>query len=241
MAQSESDTPRAPEVQLLHDRYRAKDVTLAVLAERTQLSPSTLGFAISGRKGSITGIRPTDVTLARLAPVLDITSDQIRECGRDSAAELMDHPDLLDVSTDPSEPIEPPAISRLLHQAYSKAKITAGDIAVATGMSRGSVHVALDGWRKRGGVPTVIIPPDATVVKIAAVLHIDPDDVAAAGRPRAADLMRKIDPATTTPSDLEAQSVAVGRAGLARQVLAAFSTGELQAEIQRRNGPDEDA
>lgn len=106
-----------------------------------------------------------------------------------------------------------------------------------------STHIALTGVRYRDGKGKAAVPPDRTLVKLASVLRITPDALRAYDRPRAAELLEEAvtaDDATATAfaSDLEAQAAVAGRAALARQVLAAFSTAELQAEIDRRTKED---
>lgn len=133
----------------------------------------------------------------------------------------------------------------MLKEAYKTSGLTAADLAAATGLSQGSVHIAMNGIRYRAGEPKVKTPPDSTVVKLASVLHIEPATLREHGRDRAAGLLE--DASTVEggnrqkrPSDLEAQAAAYGRAALVKQVLNVFSTEELRAELERRDQADHD-
>ena len=144
-----------------------------------------------------------------------------------------------------SNEIEVPPESALLKEAYKTSGMTAADLVAATGLSRASVHIAMNGIRYRDGEAKLKIPPDSTVVKLASVLHVHPDAVRAAGRERAAGLLEEANAAESSPrykpsSDLEAQAAAYGRAGLSRQVLSIFSTEELREEIERRDRAEHD-
>lgn len=133
----------------------------------------------------------------------------------------------------------------MLKAAYKKSGLKVADLAAATGLSVGTIHIALSGIRYRDGKGRPAVPPDRTLVKLASVLGIHPDALRAYDRPRAAELLEE---AVSTEdasspafaSDLEAQAAVAGRAALARQVLAAFSVEELRAEIERRERAERD-
>jgi len=133
-----------------------------------------------------------------------------------------------------------PAECKLLDAAYRASELTASDLAVAAGMSVGSVRIALSGVRYRTGKREIVPPPDRTLAKLASVLGLAPAKVASVGRERAAALMT--DAKRTPPSPLELESVAAiaAREELARRVLGAFSADELQAELDRRQRLEHD-
>lgn len=92
----------------------------------------------------------------------------------------------------------------------------------------------MSGIRYRNGKRAV--PPDRTLVKLSSVPGISPDALRAHARGRAAELLEasaEQEPAYFA-TEQEAQPSVAGRAALARQVLAAFSTAELQQEVKRR-------
>lgn len=136
----------------------------------------------------------------------------------------------------------------MLKTAYRKSGLTAADLATATGLGVATVHIAMNGFRHRNGEARVAIPPDRTLVRLAAVLRIHPDVLRAHDRGRAADLLAEAGSAqreghelpVTLPSDISTQSSAVGRQGLVRQILAAFSTEELRCELERRDRAEHD-
>jgi transcriptional regulator with XRE-family HTH domain len=147
--------------------------------------------------------------------------------------------------TDTPNDLEPPPESALLKDAYRKSGLTVADLAAATGLSTGTLHIAMNGIRYRDGKGRVAVPPDRTLVKLASVLRIHPDALRSHGRGRAADLLAEAsnaedEPTATFSSDLEAQSAVAGRAALARQVLALFSTEELRSELERRDQTEHD-
>lgn len=134
-----------------------------------------------------------------------------------------------------------PSECKLIKDAYRDSGLTVAALANATGLSAGTLHVAMRGTRYRDGEVHIAIPPDRTLVKLASILRVSSDDLRAHGRDRAADLLDEVEASQentpTFASDLEAQAAAAGRAALARQVLAAFSTEDLRAEILRRDAP----
>lgn len=134
----------------------------------------------------------------------------------------------------------------MLKAAYRKSGLTVADLAAATGLSVATIHIAMKGIRYRDGKAKAAVPPDRTLVKLASVLRIHPDALRASDRGRAADLLAEAsgaddEPAATFASDLEAQAAVAGRAALARQVLAVFSTEELRAELERRDRAEHEA
>lgn len=143
------------------------------------------------------------------------------------------------VSDEPvSSTVAIPPESTMLKTAYRQSGLTVANLATATGLSVGTLHIAMNGIRYRGGKARVALPPDSTLVKLSSVLGIHPDILREHGRERAADLLVEalaVDGSVVTFStDLNAQAAVVGRQALARQVLAVFSTEELRAEVDRR-------
>ncbi|WP_062946849.1 helix-turn-helix transcriptional regulator [Brachybacterium sp. sponge] len=130
-----------------------------------------------------------------------------------------------------------PAESGILHSAYQRSGLTHGELAVATGMSVGSVRIALAGFRHRAGEAQSVRPPDDTLAKLAAVLGVEPRILRLVGRDNAAGMIEEVD---VTPIDLDAPAAIAGRRALMQQVLAVFSTEELRSEITRRDATGED-
>lgn len=141
------------------------------------------------------------------------------------------------------EATQPLPETELLRIAYKKSGLTVGALAEATGMSAASVHVALNGIRHDKGRVRVVTPPDRTLVRLGSVLGVSPDHLRAVGRERAGDMLATADATgdrpAAVPSELESRAAAAGRAALARQVLAAFSTSDLLAEVARRDQSEE--
>ncbi|WP_143264710.1 helix-turn-helix domain-containing protein [Arthrobacter sp. 49Tsu3.1M3] len=143
--------------------------------------------------------------------------------------ESLNHPEL-----------DSPPESAMLKAAYRNSGLTVADLASATGLSVGTVHIALNGIRYRDGKAKVAIPPDRTLVKLASALRIHPDVLRVHDRARAADLLVEASRVeageeVSFASEREAQAAVAGRYVLARQVLAAFSDEELRAELERRD------
>lgn len=141
-------------------------------------------------------------------------------------------------STDVSG-LDIPRECAVLRAAYERSGLSVGAISKATGISTTAIHIAMNGYRYRDGGASVTIPPDSTVVKLAALLRIEPSALRGAGRVRAAALLEEASGTelkTTTDSDEQAQALAAGRNALAIRVLAAFSSDELQGELNRRVG-----
>lgn len=128
----------------------------------------------------------------------------------------------------------------MLKAVYRDSGLTVADLASATGLSVGTVHIALNGIRYRDGRAKVAIPPDRTLVKLASALRIHPDVLRVHDRARAADLLVEASRVeagqeVSFASEREAQAAVAGRSVLARQVLAVFSDDELRAELERRD------
>lgn len=137
--------------------------------------------------------------------------------------------------------VQIPPESKLLKQAQKTSGLSGADLAEATGLSRGTVYAALQGVHykkdtKTGkSTPIAGAPTLQTLVKLAGVLRINPDQLREIGHDRAAAMLAEsTQPEHTRPADEQTQAAIAARAGLARQVLSAFSTNELQAEIDRR-------
>lgn len=132
-----------------------------------------------------------------------------------------------------------PPESKLLRAAYEESGVIVSSLSRATDISTPAIYIAVNGFRYRKGVPTVVSPPDKTLVKLAAVLRIEPEALRNVGRDHAAKLLEEI-PADELPTAedsenlLESVAMPPGRQILARQVLGVFSTDELRAEIERR-------
>lgn len=132
-----------------------------------------------------------------------------------------------------STEIDLPPESKILDAAYRTSGLTAADLAAATGLSVGSIRIALSGIRYRNGEGKAVAPADPTLAKLASVLGVSPAALREVGRDRAAELMLEAAD-TVALADLDTKAAIAGRAALARQVLGVFSTDELRAEIARR-------
>ncbi|MGG5172435.1 helix-turn-helix domain-containing protein [Pseudarthrobacter sp. J1738] len=136
--------------------------------------------------------------------------------------------------------IDVPSESEMLKAAYRSSGLTIGDLAVATGLSAGTIHIALNGFRYRAGKANVAIPPDRTLVKLASALAIHPDVLRVHDRSRAADLLieaSRVQPPqeVSFASEREAKAAVAGRSVLVRQILGLFSADELREELERRD------
>lgn len=143
-----------------------------------------------------------------------------------------------DTKTSAEDP-QIPAESALLKAAYKKSGLTVADLAAASGLSVGTLHIAFTGIRYRDGVGRAASPADQTLIKLGSVLRIDPQALRAVGRDRAADLLQEAMqagdlPTAASAADLDAQAAVAGRMALVKQILAVFSAEELRGEIARR-------
>lgn len=123
----------------------------------------------------------------------------------------------------------------MLKAAYRRSGLTVADLAAATGLSTATVNIALSGIRYRDGTARVAVPLDHTLVKLALVLHIRPEELRSLDRVRAADLLEE--QARSANREVRTgytPSASTRRKSLAERVLAAFTTDELQEEIERR-------
>lgn len=91
-----------PESIMLRTAYKKSGLTVADLAAATGLSMATIHVAHNGiryRDGQAKVTVPPDRTLVKLASVLRISPDVLREHGRDRAADLLEE---ANASTDPA-------------------------------------------------------------------------------------------------------------------------------------------
>ncbi|MGO2061425.1 MAG: hypothetical protein ACTH2M_00185 [Microbacteriaceae bacterium] len=140
------------------------------------------------------------------------------------------------MTADDAELVVPPE-SKLLRAAYESSGLAVSAMAEATGISKPSIHIAMNGFRYKQGQPVAVSPPDKTLVKLASLLRVQPAALREAGRERAAQLLEEIPTdqrPTTVAADIDSRSRAEGRRVVTQQVLGVFSTEELRAEIQRR-------
>lgn len=81
----------------------------------------------------------------------------------------------------------------------------------------------------------MVHPPDQTLARLASILGIDPARLAEAGRTRAAELLAEGKATTERPDrDRDVAAAIAGRDGLARAMLAHFTSAELRGELIRR-------
>lgn len=130
-----------------------------------------------------------------------------------------------------------PVESELLDAQYRKSGLTVADLSKATGVSVGSVRVALSGIRYREGEPQQVIPPDQTLAKLAAVLGISTETLIGVGRSRAAAILAEGQGTTQSAEpDMTSAAAIAGRRSVVGEMLRVFSTEELRAELARRDG-----
>lgn len=139
--------------------------------------------------------------------------------------------------------VEIPPESLAFKLVYQRSGLTVADLAAATDLSVGTIHVALSGVRYRGSDARVAVPSDRTLVRLASALGLAPSFLRNLDRDRAADLLAEAGEAGAKPSfaaDEEAQAAVAARSALTRQILAVFSTEELRAELLRRDQLEQD-
>lgn len=144
----------------------------------------------------------------------------------------------------PSRPeLEIPPECRAIKLVHQKSGLTVADLATATDLSVGTIHVALSGVRYRGSEAKVTVPSDRTLVRLASALGLTPEFLRGVDRDRAADLLAKADEVGARPNfevEQGAQAAVAARGALIRQILAVFSTEELRAELERRDRSEEE-
>lgn len=130
-----------------------------------------------------------------------------------------------------------PPESKLLKQAQSLSGIPVPELAEATGLSKATIHSAIQGVRYKTGGSILAPPSDKTLVKLARALSITPEQLreASPNRARAIHELSE-EPALekSLPSDEESQAAAAAHLRLARRVLSTFTDQELRDEIARR-------
>lgn len=137
----------------------------------------------------------------------------------------------------PSHGPDIPPESQAIRSVYQKSGLTVADLAGATGLSVGTIHVALSGVRYRGSDARIAVPSDRTLVRLASALGLSAEFLRRLDRDRAADLLAEADEAGGRPTfavEEDAQAAVAARSALTRQILAVFSTEELRAELDRR-------
>lgn len=143
-----------------------------------------------------------------------------------------------------SHEIEIPAESRAIKRVYQQSGLTVADLAAATDLSVGTIHVALSGIRYRGSEARLAVPSDRTLVRLASALGLTPEFLRHFDRDRAADLLAEAGEPSTRPAfpaEQDAQVAVAARSVLTRQILSVFSTEELRAELERRDQSEQEA
>lgn len=143
------------------------------------------------------------------------------------------------MSSPSSEQQTAPAESRLLKETQRRSGLSVPELAAVTDLSPATIHIALNGVRYRGGVGLSSAPTDTTLVRLASALGVSSAQIRELGRERAADMLASIEEAGGRAALLSAEeetavAASSARAALALQVLKAFSTAELEAELERR-------
>lgn len=130
-----------------------------------------------------------------------------------------------------------PAESKLLKQAQSLSGIPVPELAEATGLSKATIHSAIQGVRYKTGGSILAPPSDKTLVKLARALSITPEQLrdASPNRARAIHELSE-EPALdrSLPSEEQSQAEAAAHLRLARRVLSTFTDQELRDELARR-------
>jgi len=136
-----------------------------------------------------------------------------------------------------------PAECRAIKLVHQRSGLTVADLAAATGLSVGTIHVALSGVRYRGSEAKITAPSDRTLVRLASALGLKPGFLRDVDRGRAADLLAEADEVGVRPVfavEQDAQAAVAARSALTRQILAVFSTEELRTELERRDRLEEE-
>lgn len=145
-----------------------------------------------------------------------------------------------------SDELQIPAVSPLLKAAQRTSGRSVPQLAVDTGLSPATIHIALRGTRYTSGIERAVEPPDRTVVLLATVLGVTPQQLRDVGRRRAAVLMEALpdddlevssmrgDVESAREVTLRQEAAARAREEVLRQVLAAFTDEELGRELERR-------
>ena len=129
--------------------------------------------------------------------------------------------------------------STLLDTVIKNSGVSVEKIATATDLNVGVIRIAAAGFRYRpNAAKNFTAPSDKTLIRLASVLAIQPDELRACGRTRAALLLKdaqRVSGFVEAPDfDADDRVFIAGRQILLGQIFAVFSTQELQAEIDRR-------
>lgn len=132
-----------------------------------------------------------------------------------------------------------PPVAGVLRRAWRESGLSVPRIAAETDISAASIRNFFQGWRlnSKNHKPIPSTPPDNFLVRLADVLHIDPSELRAVDRGRAADQLedRLARSGHTVTAEEAADEEAVrARASLTHRLLSAFTTDELIDELAGR-------
>lgn len=93
MAHDESELSIPPESTLLRTAYERSGLAVPATAEATDISKASIHIAMNGfryRKGEPVVVSPPDKTVVKLASLLRVEPQAIRDAGRERAAQLLE-------------------------------------------------------------------------------------------------------------------------------------------------------
>ncbi len=103
--------PQQPEGALLHAAQQASGRSIRTAAEQAGMSDARWRQIIKGSmqvQGNVVSVVAPAHTLARMAHVVGVTADQLREVGRADAADALENIDPVDLGQEPQTAKEPP-------------------------------------------------------------------------------------------------------------------------------------
>lgn len=132
-----------------------------------------------------------------------------------------------------------PPVAGVLRRAWHESGLSVPRIAAEADISAASIRNFLQGWRlnSKNHKPIPSTPPDNFLVRLADVLHIDPSELRAVDRGRAADLLEERlshSGHTVTAEEAADEETVRARASLTHRLLSAFTTDELIDELAGR-------
>lgn len=119
-----------------------------------------------------------------------------------------------------------PAEGLLLAESLRRSGLSQRKAAALAGITEGRWRQIVTGFQGVGGVRAPVTGPADTLARMALAVGVDADDLANAGRPDAADVLRSLPPLGSAPSvldrlvkvrdDLDALIAEVRRSGASR-------------------------
>lgn len=146
--QSELVTP--PECSLLRVAYERSGLAVSAMAKATDISKASIHIAMNGfryHKGEPVVVSPPDKTVVKLASLLRVEPQAIRDAGRERAAQLLEEipPDQRPTSTLSDYEAQAVAASRHLLARQMLAVFTTEELGIEIEhrhqLSKGTSHV----------------------------------------------------------------------------------------------------